>query len=168
MAIAKKFGSHPKDYKLSIAPIINKGRLEHTASPDDTVLQALSKIKSTHEAVFVLDSNDQFLGLVSPYKILYQHKLLNQTKVSSVLIHPPTLTANSLITDTAAFMNSLRIYTLPVFGNNQHLIGYVGGGDLLRHVLKDPDLAKQLGEQTAWHDPITAPIKNPVKKIFGL
>ena len=91
MAIAKKFGAHPKDYRLLIAPIINKGRLEHTASPDDTVLQALSKIRSTHEAVFVLDSNDQFIGLVSPYKVLYQHKLLNQTKVSSVLIHPPLL-----------------------------------------------------------------------------
>ena len=168
MAISKKTADHRKDYKLSIAPVINQGRLEHTAHPDDTVFQALSQVKSTHEAVFVLDNNDQFLGLVSPYKVLYQHKLLNQTKVSSVLIHPPTLTSRSLLTETAGFMVSLRIYTLPVFGDNLRLNGYVRGGDLLRLTLQNPTLTQKLSEQVDWREPITAPITTSVQKIFGL
>src|SRR3990167_6234617 len=167
MAISKKTADHRKDYKLSIAPVINQGRLEHTAHPDDTVFQALSQVKSTHEAVFVLDNNDQFLGLVSPYKVLYQHKLLNQTKVSSVLIHPPLLSKNSNLTDTAGFMTSLRIYTLPVFGDNQRLIGYVRGGDLLRYALKNPALAKQLADQVSWREPVTASIDSSVRTIFS-
>src|SRR3989344_7476475 len=122
MAISKKTPDHRKDYKLSIAPAINQGRLEHSCRPDDTVFQALSQVKSTHEAVFILDSNDRFLGLVSPYKVLYQHRLLDQAKVSSFLIHPPTLTLNSSIADTAGFMASLRLYTLPVFAADQRLV----------------------------------------------
>ncbi len=128
----------------------------------------MAQIKSTHEAVFVLDHNDQFLGLVSPYRVLYQHKLLNQTKVSSVLIHPPTLTSHSLMADAAAFMASLRIYTLPVFGDNQRLIGYIRGGDLLRQALKNPTLSAKLGEEVSWREPVTSSIDSPVKKIFGL
>lgn len=168
MARSKPLESHREDYKLTIEPLLNKGRLEHTCKPDDTVFEALSQVRGTHEAVFILDQNDKFLGLVSPYKVLYQHRLLNQAKVSSFLIHPPILTPKSLITDAAGYMAALRIYTLPVFGDGQRLIGYVRGGDLLRQALKVPTLTKQLGQQVSWREPVTAPINTTVAKVFSI
>lgn len=77
---------------------------------EDTLGSVLSRVNSSHEAVFIFDKQDEFLGLISPYKTLYSSNLPYTTKVSSIVFQPPLITEDMPIYTVAKHMLATKIY----------------------------------------------------------
>lgn len=135
--------------------------------PQETLGTTLSRVRSSHEAVFIFDKNNKFVGLISPYKTLYSRNYPYATKVSSILFRPPTtITQETPVYEVAKFMLSSKIYVLPVFDNEEEIQGVIDIRDILRGIINDEDLLKFVSKNITPHIPITAPINSSVKDIF--
>lgn len=52
---------------------------------------ALSIVERSHQPVFVFNKQNDFLGLLLPFEVLFRRRLPYTTKVSSALIMPPQI-----------------------------------------------------------------------------
>lgn len=90
----------------------------YKASLEDTLASALSQVTRTHDAIFVFDEKDKFMGVINPYYTVFQKNHPPETKLKHCLYHPPALTPETYIWDVAKLMNESKIYYLPVFNKN--------------------------------------------------
>lgn len=135
-------------------------------SPDETLGSVLSQVASSHAAVFVFDSNNTFVGLISPQKTLYDSNYPYKTKISSILFKPPTITRNTPLYEVAEHMLATRIYSLPIFTANSRVEGVIYAKDILNQIKDNPQLLKLISNITKPHYPITAHKKSTVKDIY--
>lgn len=126
--------------------------------PDDTIGHALSHAQSSHQAIFVFDKFDNFWGVVCPWHSFFLRNFKYNTKCQRCLIYPPFLTADALITTVASYMVNSKLYQLPVFDNNHHVIGSIRAKDILATLLADANLCKKTLERLS---PNTPPITLP-------
>lgn len=120
-----------KQVKELISPIDDVA----TSTPEENLGTALSLINSSNEAVFVIDRENNFLGLISPIYTIYKKRHPYSTKIESVLTHPPFLTEDSKIKDVLEDMFNLRIFQLPVFEKGtkkKKIIGKIEAKDILK------------------------------------
>lgn len=151
----------------TITHLVTRARHELTARPDETVGKALSQVGSSHEAVFVLDNDDRFVGLVSPHALLYRHRVPFSTHVSSVMLQPPQLDETVSVYEVAGFMSSLRTYTLPIFDGG-NVCGYIEAQAILRYALADTHIWRRMRRHIVWHKPLVAPLRTDAKSIYRL
>lgn len=133
---------------------------------DDTLGRVLSHVNSSHEAVFIFDNDNKFLGLISPFKTLYSSNYPYTTKVSSIIFNPPTITGETFVYQVAEYMLATRIYVLPVFNKKGELKGVISIKDILQEVVKDSSLINFISNKVKTHRPVTAPIDASVKEVF--
>lgn len=84
-----------------------------TVTPDTPLGQALSKLRSSHDAVFVAEDKN-LLGLISPYHVLYKSHFPPETKVRHCLFSPPKISLDTPLPEIAAHMIESKVYFLPV------------------------------------------------------
>ncbi len=135
------------------------------AVSQDTLGSVLSKVNSSHSAVFIYDQKE-FEGLISPYKTLYASNFPYTTKVSSLLFYPPAILANTPIYKVAKYMLATKIYGLPVFGDDGTPIGVIYAKDILTDLIQEPSLHKALADYLRPQSPVTIPVKSLVKDVF--
>lgn len=113
-----------------------------TSSPSSTLAQALAKLKSSHDAVFVVDKKEKLLGVVSPYYVLFHSNFPPTTKVENCFFSPPKLKENTPIWEIARNMMESKVYYLPVIGQNGSWLGIVSVRTLLRRIAQDKDYVR--------------------------
>lgn len=133
---------------------------------EETLGSALSKIESSHSAIFIFDRDNKFLGLISPQKTLYSNNYPYDTKVGSILLRPPTITKSTPIYVIAEHMLSTRIYTLPVFADNETVQGAIFAKDILRYIIEDKVLLRFISKTIIPRKPITAHKNSTVKDVY--
>lgn len=101
-------------------------------SPDITISKALSGLSSSHDAAFVFDENDKYIGIINPYYCLIKSSHPGNSKVLHSLYHPPRVNQNHLVGKIAQFMIDSRVHYLPVFDDKKEFIGIFSA----RHILK--------------------------------
>ncbi|GJQ48464.1 inosine 5-monophosphate dehydrogenase [Candidatus Kuenenia stuttgartiensis] len=148
-----------KKYVSSLASIV-RSRAQNSLG------SVLSRVRSSHEAVFIFDNNDEFLGLISPFKTLYSSNFPYTTKVSSIVFKPPAITEETPVYQVAEYMLSTKIYILPVLSKDGDLQSVIYGKDILQGIIKDPGLLVFVSGKVKPHIPITAPITASVKDVF--
>lgn len=148
-----------KKYVSSLALIVrSKGQ--------NTLGSVLSRVRSSHEAIFIFNDKDKFLGLLSPFKTLYSSNFPYTTKVSSISFKPPTITEETPIYQVAKYMLSTKIYVLPVFDKKGVIQSVIHAKDIFHEIIKDPDLLDFVSTKIELHTPITSPITASVKDVF--
>lgn len=152
----------PSTIKKYISPLssVPKDKAQKTLG------SVLSLVHSSHEAVFIFDNNNEFLGLISPLKTLYSRNFPYTTKVSSIVFKPPAITEETPIYQVAKYMLSTKMYVLPVFNKKGDLQGVIHGKNILQGIIKDPRLLKFVSDKIKPRTPITAPVTASVKDIF--
>lgn len=133
---------------------------------ENTLGGVLSLVHSSHEAVYIFDDHNEFVGLVSPFKTLYSRNFPYTTKVSSIVYKPPMITKEAPIYKVAKYMLSAKIYTLPVFDGQGKIKGVINGKDIMQEVVRNPELLDFVSRKVEPHTPITAPITASVKEVF--
>lgn len=108
-----------------------------TVSPNASLSQALARLRSSHDAVFVTDGK-KLLGLISPYHTLYHANTPAQTKVKHCLFSPPKLRPYTRLPEIARQMVESKVYYLPVFDEGDHFLGIVTKGRLLEALRQHP------------------------------
>ncbi len=137
-----------------------------TTHPETTVGAALLLAKSTHDAVFVYE-DELFLGLISPSEVVYHNKYPHTTKVRDGLLHAPHLHEQSTVFDALGYMMALRVYVLPVLGENKKVVGVVRARNIIAGVCKDPEVLREIAAQIRVRQPLTIDKNSLVKDAYA-
>jgi len=110
---------------------------------EELLSSALSKLSSSHDAAFVFndEKKTEFAGLINPYFCLIKSSLPANTKVSHCLFHPPRIYTNSSISKVAQSMNDSKIHYLPVFNEQNAVMGIISARRMLT-ALQDSQVFK--------------------------
>lgn len=114
----------------------------YKATPDSTLKETVSKLTSTHDAVFVFEA-EKFVGLINPYYTVFKSSFPPDTKLSHCLYKPPQITPTTSLWDIARLMIESKIYYLPVWTNHA-FHGIVTSNRILQLLLSDDRLSAQL------------------------
>ncbi len=150
-----------------IAPCISSSKNVPICWPEDQLGTALQVLKSSHAAVFIYDHQFKFLGLISPYFCLFLHRFPYESKVRHCLFIPPKINSLIPLYRVTEFMIATKIYTLPVFNNQDQVVGVVTADNVLKFLVEDSNLLKQVAEKIEVSQPVTASINSKVKEVYA-
>src|SRR3990170_7197833 len=114
-----------------------------TCAPSATLSQALAKLNSSHDAVFVADGK-KLLGLITPYYVMFRANFPPTTKVQHCLFSPPKLRLSTPIWEIAKQMVLAKVYFLPIFSDTNEWLGIVSVYSLLRKVAQQESIINKL------------------------
>ena len=114
------------------------------AKPDNTLSQIISKLRNSHDAVFVFDNKDKFLGVVSFANIFKHNSIKDNSRLKNICKMPPKPNISARISEIAKLMINTQIYFLPIFDNDNNFLGIVSANRLFKfvitnHLLKGKD-----------------------------
>lgn len=101
------------------------------ATPQETLAHALSKTRSSHDAVFVFDDDDVFMGIVNPYYAMIKTSHPGNTKLGHCLHMPPKVSESFSISRLAGLFVESKLHYLPVIGAKKRFVGIVSARRLL-------------------------------------
>lgn len=127
----------------------------------------LSRVRSSHDPVFVYDKSDDFVGLISPFETIFSSNYPYSTKVSSISFSPPNITKEAPVYQVAKHMLASKVYTLPVYDKEGEMEGVVYARDILEEIITNSSLLEFVSSKIEPHTPITAPITAVVKDVFN-
>ena len=84
-------------------------------TPDDHLSKVLSKLSTSHDAAFVFNKEDKYLGIVSPYFTMIKSSLPANTKVEHCLTHTAKVYLNYPLSKVCELFIQSKIHYLPVF-----------------------------------------------------
>lgn len=116
------------------------------ASPADALSSTLAHLSSSHDAVFVFEEQNHFVGVVNPYYALIKTSNPGKTKVEHCLFHPPRVTHQDSLSRIARLMTESKIHYLPVFNEKQEFVGITSARRIL-HIMQDMEVSKLKVEQ---------------------
>jgi CBS domain-containing protein len=98
---------------------------------DAKLSEAISKFRSSHDAVMVVEEG-RFFGLVNPYYCLIKRTYPPQTKLKNCLFSPPKLSLDTPVEKAAKLMLESKVHYLPVVDQKDRLLGIVTARRILR------------------------------------
>lgn len=111
-------------------------------SPEDHLSKVLSKLSSSHDAAFVFNDEDKYLGIVSPYFTMIKSSLPANTKVEHCLTHTSRVYLNYPLTKVCELFIQSKIHYLPVFDpENDKFLGIISARRILSY-FKDKQIFK--------------------------
>lgn len=110
-------------------------------SPDEALSTALSRLRTSHDAAFVFDDKNQFMGVINPYYALIKSSFPGNAKVKHCLYHPPKVRINFSISKVAELFIESKIHYLPVFDDKDEFLGIISARHLLSYYLNSPKLS---------------------------
>lgn len=152
----------PLTIKKYVVPL--DGIVRSTA--EQTLGSVMSNVQSSHDAVFIFDDSETFLGLVSPFLALYSRNFPYTTKMATIAVQPPRITEAEPLYRVAKYMLATKIYTLPVFSKAGELKGVINARDILKNIPKNASLLRFVSENIKRHTPVTASLGASAKDVF--
>ena len=108
-------------------------------SPDETLSSALVKLRSSHDAAFVFDENNKYLGVINPYHCVIKSSYPSNAKVIHCLFHPPKIYIDFSLVKVAQFFIDSKVHYLPVFDEKENFLGIISARRLLSYFINDND-----------------------------
>lgn len=102
-------------------------------SPESSLSSALSKLSTSHDAGFVFDDKNKYLGVISPYYTVIKKAHPGNTKIIHCLTHPPKIYLNYPISKVCELFIQSKIHYLPVFNNDDSFLGIISVRRVLSH-----------------------------------
>jgi len=126
-------------------------------SPDDHLSHVLAKLSTSHDAAFVFDDNDKYLGAINPYFTMIKSSLPGNTKVAHCLTHTSKIHLNYPISKVCELFIQSKIHYLPVFDEKENFLGIISARRILSHFKDQPIFKVKLEEiiKNRWKGPIT-------------
>lgn len=84
-------------------------------SPEDNLSRVLSKLSTSHDAAFVFNDEDKYIGIISPYFTMIKSSLPANTKVKNCLTHTAKVYLNYPLSKVCELFIQSKIHYLPVF-----------------------------------------------------
>lgn len=100
-------------------------------SPDITLSKALSHLSSSHDAAFVFNNDEKYVGVINPYYCLIKSSHPGNSKVEHCLYHPPRIRETDTVAKVAQQMIDSKIHYLPVLSAKNAFLGIISA----RHIL---------------------------------
>lgn len=102
-------------------------------SPEDHLSKVLSKLSTSHDAAFVFDENDKYIGIVSPYFTMIKSSLPANTKVQHCLTHTAKIYLNYPLSKVCELFIQSKIHYLPVFDEEDKFLGIISARRILSY-----------------------------------
>jgi len=134
---------------ISLTDIIKKENII-SVSPEDHLSYALSKLSTSHDALFVFEDVERpsekkkFLGIINPYHCLIKSSYPGNTKVKHCLVHPPKIFTDYSLFKVINLLIQSKIHYLPVFENikrpeeKERFLGVISARRVLSHLKNLP------------------------------
>src|SRR5437879_8037649 len=106
-----------------------------TVAPDDTIGDALGKMKTHDVHELPVLERKKIVGVVTLRELMRRRNLPPNTKVSTVLQVPPELTPDTLLPEAAEKMISTGFRAIPV-AKGKSLVGILSRSDLVRALVE--------------------------------
>ncbi len=114
-------------------------------APEDTLSSALSKLSSSHDAAFVFNDEDEFMGVINPYHSLIKNSYPGNAKVEHCLFHPPKIYLKYPLYKAMKLFIESKIHYLPVFNEKNVFQGIISARKLLEVFDNHPSLKMSVG-----------------------
>ena len=141
------------------------------ASPTDQLSAVISKLKSSHDAAFIFDDKEKFVGVINPYYTLIKSSAYDgNTKVANALFHPPHIGQTDSIARIVKLMNESKIHYLPVFDEEERFVGITSARRILAY-MKDFEVSKLTLSQISHTQKglvITVKMTDPISAAISL
>ncbi len=105
---------------------------------DATLISTLSKLATSHDAAFVFDTNDQYLGVINPYHCIIKASFPANARVNRCLFHPPNVRLDVPISKLAQLFIESKVHYIPVVDNKNNFIGIISARRLLWQFRNSP------------------------------
>lgn len=115
-------------------------------SPEEHLSKVLSRLSTSHDAGFVFDEKDKFLGVISPYYSVIKSSHPGNTKVIHCLTHPPKIYINYPLAKVCELFIQSKIHYLPVFDREEKFLGIISVRRVLAHFAKLPVFKSKIEE----------------------
>lgn len=102
--------------------------------------EVISDLESSHDAAFVFNDRDEFVGVCSPVNLTKSRSINTNSKLKSCIKMPPKLSLTDSFKEIARHMIESRIYYLPVLDNQDQFLGIVTINRLFSYLEKRPQL----------------------------
>jgi len=99
--------------------------------PKDTLAHALSKLASSHDAAFVFDEENKYLGLINPYYCFIRSSSPANARAEHCVFHAPRIKTNFSVAKVAQLMDESKVHYLPVFNEQDKFAGIVSARRIL-------------------------------------
>lgn len=108
-------------------------------SPDDHLSKVLSKLSTSHDAAFVFNDEDKYMGIVSPYFTIIKSSLPANTKVEHCLTHTAKIYLNYRLSKVCELFIQSKIHYLPVFDpQTEKFLGIISARRILSYFKEQP------------------------------
>ncbi len=114
--------------------------------PGDHLSHVLSKLSTSHDAAFVFDDSDKYLGVVSPYFTMIKSSLPGNTKAEHCLTHAAKIYLNFPLTKVCELFIQSKIHYLPIFSQEEKFLGIISARRILAY-FKDQPIFKVKAEE---------------------
>lgn len=138
-----------------------------TCTSDERLGTALSLIRSSHDPVFVINENGEFVGLVSLNYAIFEKRFPVATKVKNCLLNPPQITPETPVSEVAQYMVDTRLYTLPVFNESGKLSGIISSPVMLRGLSRNSTFIDEMSKSIKTSDPETAEASITITEAYN-
>lgn len=113
---------------------------------EETLTSVLSKLSSSHDAAFVFDENEKFLGVINPYYCVIKTSYPGNTKVKNCLYHPPKIKINDPLSKVVRLLIDSKVHYLPVFDEKDQFVGIVTARRVLSFLSNNQAFKIKIGE----------------------
>lgn len=110
-------------------------------SPEDHLSKVLSKLSTSHDAAFVFNEEDKYMGIVSPYFTMIKTSFPGNTKVEHCLMHTAKVYLNYPLSKVCELFIQSKIHYLPVFDKGDKFLGIISARRILSY-FKDLSIFK--------------------------
>jgi len=108
-------------------------------SPDDHLSKVLSKLSTSHDAAFVFNEEDKYMGIVSPYFTMIKTSLPGNAKVQHCLVHTAKIYLNYPLSKVCELFIQSKIHYLPVFDpQSEKFLGIISARRILSYFKDQP------------------------------
>jgi len=107
-------------------------------SPDNHLSKVLSKLSTSHDAAFVFNENNKYLGVVSPYFTMIKSSFPGNTKVEHCLTHTSKIYLNYPLSKVCELFIQSKVHYLPVFDEKEKFLGIISARRILSYFKDQP------------------------------
>jgi acetoin utilization protein AcuB len=107
-------------------------------SPEDHLSKVLSQLSTSHDAAFVFNKENKYVGIVSPYFTMIKSSLPANTKVEHCLTHTAKVYLNYPLSKVCELFIQSKIHYLPVFDLSEKFLGIISARRILSYFKDQP------------------------------
>lgn len=107
-------------------------------SPDDHLSHVLSKLSTSHDAAFVFNNENKYIGVINPYFTMIKSSFPGNTKVEHCLTHTSKVYLNYPLSKVCELFIQSKVHYLPVFDKSEKFLGIISARRVLSYFKDQP------------------------------